>query len=452
VKAASALDEGVQALLAAYASGGATPLAVLDVIERRVAETNGPLNILVHADFAGARAAATESAAHWRSGTPPLALDGVPVVVKANIAVEGLPWTAGVSAYRDRIATEDAFVVARLREAGAVIVGIVNMHEAALGATTDGPLYGKAFNPLRAGFTPGGSSGGSAAAVAAGYAAAALGSDTMGSVRIPAAYCGGVGFKPTYGVLSQRGLANLSWTLDHIGVHARNPDDADTVFRAMAGYDEGDRFAEEGPLRLEQTALTSRTYGRLRYVGRVACSPDVDARFDEACAKLAGAGARVIDVTLADYDFGRMRRAGLVVCEAEGGAEMAEALTAHPDGFSPALRALLDYGASLPASRLAQTYREIAAARLVARKVFGRVDFLLTPTAPQTAFPHDAPAPSNQADFTAFANLAGLPAASIPMGAGENGLPTGLQIIAPRWADMPLMSVAGAIARLLQGG
>ena len=159
------------------------------------------------------------------------------LVIKSNIAVKGLPHTGGIGAYRHRIANEDAFCVARLRDAGMILVGTANMEEAALGAVTDNPHFGRTENPHRHGFTAGGSSGGSAAAVAAGMARAALGTDTMGSCRIPAAYCGVVGFKPSFGRISVRGVEPLSRRLDHVGVIANTVADVRVVTSAIAVFD-----------------------------------------------------------------------------------------------------------------------------------------------------------------------------------------------------------------------
>jgi aspartyl-tRNA(Asn)/glutamyl-tRNA(Gln) amidotransferase subunit A len=449
--ARTALDGGLQALADAFHLNQVTPLAVLDEVEARIASTNGVLNAIVHRDSHGARMAAEESTNLWKRGEARSGLDGAPIAVKANIAVAEAPWTAAIAAYRDRVAAEDAYVVGKLRAAGAVIVGLANMHEAALGAVNDGPLYGKAYSPLRKGFTPGGSSGGSAAAVAAGYVAAALGTDTLGSSRVPAAYCGVVGFKPTYGTVSQRGVSALSWTLDHVGVLARSAADAASVFLEIDGYDERDPYSEArdpNPWMPWGLSPDDVTLGRVRFEGAVDCAADVAACFHDACARLAAFGARIVDVTLDGYDFARMRRAGLIVCEAEGSAAMREALSTNPEGFSEELRRMLAYGAALGAERLAVTYAEIARARLVAREAFAQCDFLLMPTTPQTAFAHGDPVPVNQADFTAFASLCGLPALSVPMGLGANGLPTGLQIVGRALQDCAVLTVGEEFERL----
>ena len=212
-------------------------VAVTEAYLERIARINPRILAFTALDIDNARAAAAESAVRIARGEP-RPLEGVPFGIKANIDIEGLATTAGVAARRDDVATSDAAVVTRLRDAGAVILGHLNMHEAALGATTDNPAYGRTENPHRIGRTPGGSSGGSGAAVAAGLCAAALGTDTMGSVRIPAAYNGVYGLKPTHGLVPDDGLVFLARRLDSIGPLARSVADLAAVMAVLAPLDE----------------------------------------------------------------------------------------------------------------------------------------------------------------------------------------------------------------------
>ena len=202
------------------------------------------LNIFLDLDADAARAAAKASD---ERATPLGPMDGKLVAIKANLAVKGLPWTAAIIGLKDRIATQDAGAVARLRAAGAIILGTVNMHEGALGAVTDSPGFGRCANPLMHDHTPGGSSGGSAAAIAAGLADCALGSDTMGSSRVPAAYCGVAGLKPTDGLIGRSGLAFLSPSLDVIGPLAATVRDLWPVLAVLAGPDSGDPLVQPLP-------------------------------------------------------------------------------------------------------------------------------------------------------------------------------------------------------------
>ena len=231
-------------------------------------------------------------------------------VAKSNIAVKDLPLTAGCEAYRSRIASEDAEVIARIRSSGGAVLGTVNMHEGALGATTDNEAYGRTRNPWNLDYTPGGSSGGSGAAVAAGLCDVALGTDTMGSVRIPAAYCGVQGHKPTTGIVSDTGVIPLSTTLDHVGPLAR---DVETLWRAMnvlAGW--GD------DAKLEPISLSKLKIGVWTGDGDVTLTPAVQSGFEAAVAQVRNAGAELKSVSPPRYDYSKSRRAGLLISEVEG--------------------------------------------------------------------------------------------------------------------------------------
>ena len=227
----------IAAITGGYAIGAERPTAVAEAALAQIAARDPVIRAFTHVDAEGARAAALASEHRWRAERPLSALDGVPVAVKDNIAVAGLPLTAGMEHRRGLFASADAEVVARLRAAGAVIIGMTNMHEAALGSTTDNRFYGRTDNPAAPGHTPGGSSGGTAAAVTAGFVPLGIGTDTLGSVRLPAAYCGVAALKPTPGLLPKAGLIDLSWSLDTIGPIAASIDDLATVMLAIAGPD-----------------------------------------------------------------------------------------------------------------------------------------------------------------------------------------------------------------------
>jgi aspartyl-tRNA(Asn)/glutamyl-tRNA(Gln) amidotransferase subunit A len=438
------VSAGIAGLNALHQRRDVTPMETLEAHLARIARLDPALNALVALDEAGARAAALASAARWRAGKPIGPLDGAPIVVKANIAVRGMPWTGAIAAYRARIAAHDSAITARLRAAGAMILGLANMHEAALGATTISPLYGPCINPLRAGYTPGGSSGGSAAAVAARFAAGALGTDTMGSVRIPSAYCGIVGFKPSAGRLARTGIVPLSAFLDHAGVHARTVADAAALFHALEGRDD----ADEASLSYAP-AIKPRARQRLRIAwltgDEPACTPEVAAAMAAIQPRLAELG----DLKPASWgrvEASALRRMGLLICEADFLAAHGAAL--DPEGaISPGLRALLAFGAGQTAVKLAQAYTAAQPVCAWLSDIFQHADILITPTAPQTAFPHTEPAPATQADFTAFANFAGCPALSLPAPVAARALPVGVQVIAPRGADALVLSAAALIER-----
>ncbi len=418
----------------------------------RIAAENDDTRVFISLDAEAAMEAAKAADARSADGEALGPLDGLLVAVKDNIAVAGLPRTAGFGAWVDRIAERDAAVVARLRAAGAVIVGTLNMEEGALGAATDNPHFGRCINPLRNGFTPGGSSGGSGAAVAAGLVDIALGTDTLGSVRIPAAYCGAFGIKPTDGLVGRQGLAFLSQTFDTIGPLAASPDLLAAALAVMAGRDDDPKSLgapagwgePKGNIDFSQLRV-----GVPRQIESVECEAEILAGLARARAAFADLGASVHDIDLAGWEPGRARRGGLMIAEAEGAAQMAELLEPGVDGVSDHFRALLAYGRDLPSHRLVEALARERSAAGAALRALRDHDALLLPTAPQRAFEHGRPAPDNQADLTALANLAQLPAIAAPVPAGDGGLPASVQLVGRPWREMELIAMAERLAAVL---
>jgi aspartyl-tRNA(Asn)/glutamyl-tRNA(Gln) amidotransferase subunit A len=372
------------------------------------------------------------------------------LAVKSNIAVKGLPHTAGIGAYRNRTANEDAFCVVRLREAGMIIVGMANMEEAALGAVTDNPHFGKTHNPLRHGFTAGGSSGGSAAAVAAGMARAALGTDTMGSCRIPAAYCGVVGFKPSFGRISVDGVESLSRRLDHVGVIANTVADVRVATSAIAVFDTAcaDSRAFDA-ISARGKKSTWRRLSVLNQVARETLAAEVRSAYEHAIAMLKQAGFKLTERALNLDTITAARRAGLIICEAELANSLADILKSGGEGVSTFLRDMIAFGAAKSASQLAAAHARIDDTELILRAQLDGVDAIFWPTAPQTAFAFSAPVPANQADFTCLANFTGAPAISIPTRLVSGELPVGLQFISPTGSDDELLALAAEIESLI---
>ncbi len=374
-------------------------------------------------------------------------LAGVPVAVKDNIAVAGVPTTDGTKAFADRVAVRDATVVARLRAAGAAVIGTTNMHEGALGATTDNPFWGRCVNPLKDGFTPGGSSGGSGAAVAAGIVPLALGTDTMGSVRIPAAYCGVWGMKPTRGLIPVTGLSHLSWTLDTIGPIAEGPEMVMRALRVMAGPDGDDVFAVPPSEGWDDDRAPGRVVlGVPDWAALSPCEGVVAEGFAAFVSRVAALGVEVRPVTVPHWAPGAMRRAGLLVAEAECGAVIGGVIDARPEGFSDGFRAAITYGRRAAGEKVAAAYRVLAEAGAGVRAVVRGVDAILMPAAPQRAFAHGGPVPAGQADFTALANAGGVPALVFPLTAPDGGLPLSAQLVGPAFSEGRLV----AIARVLE--
>jgi aspartyl-tRNA(Asn)/glutamyl-tRNA(Gln) amidotransferase subunit A len=346
-------------------------------------------------------------------------LAGLTIGVKANIMVKGLPWTGGCELFRDRIAQRDAEVVAKLRAEGAAIIGSTNMEEAALGAKTDNAFFGATQNPHRLGYTPGGSSGGSGAAVAAGLCHAALGTDTMGSVRIPAAYCGVYGFKPAHTAVSQDGLEMTEPSLDTIGPLARDLDVLERVSRVISDFGGG---VASGPVAVV-TAL-----------GGIECEAAVLNAFKAARSVL---GANV-EIEL-PYPPSRIRFAGFIRASRFLAEHLADA---DPAKISPALGKLLTYGPKRSVADLADDAQIIAETNAALKAVLETCGAILLPTAPQTAFPHSEASPANQADFTCLANIAGLPAVSIPAGWSDDGVPVGVQLVGRTGHEAGLFALA----------
>ena len=374
------------------------------------------------------------------------ALDGIPIAVKDNIDVADVPTTNGFGGLHHPIPIADAEVIRRLRAAGAVILGKLNMQEGALGAVNDNPHHGRTTNPFRDGYTPGGSSGGSGAAVAAGLCAGALGTDTGGSVRIPAAYCGVVGLKPSYGLVSTRGIVPLSMRLDHVGPMARTVADAALMLSVMAGYDtewpyarayQPEDYAQAIEGSLQGIRLGVLTNYQLRQV-----EPAVSEAFWKALELLRRLGAEICELSLPTYDVVRGRRAVFVRVEVEAAARYGQLYRSEPERFSPQMRGYLDWGLKAGALRLVEADRIIDIAAHEVGRCFQAIDAIVTPTTPQAAFPFGGNIPDTQGDFCALANIAGCPAISLPMAMNADGLPLGLQIMAPVGHDKRVLAIA----------
>ena len=377
-------------------------------------------------------------------------LDGIPLALEDNFDIAGWPTRAGLPG-RGEPVQDDAHVVARLRASGAMLVGKTAMDEGALGAATDNPHYGPTHNPHRHGYSAGGSSGGAAAAVAAGLAVAAVGSDSLGSIRIPASYCGVYALKPTHGEISTRGLVPAARRLDAVGLMARSVDDLTVLLQVLAGYD-----ADDARSRRRRVALSLPDWepGKLRTgllpdLAAVGVQADVIEVFESALAKLSPTLGEQRSVDFSDWDFARTRRAGLLLMEAEMLTTLADDLTSVSSPVSAPFRRMLDYAAGKSAADYVVADRVLDAATLKMRRLFAQIDVLVLPTTPQGAFPLDGPVPDSVADLTSFASLAGCPAVSLPMGTLPNGLPIGLQLVGARGSDLRLLELAEICAATL---
>ncbi len=460
--AADLLDLTALDLARQIATRAVSPVEVVKAVHRRLDATEPLLRAFVErfdeAALADARAAEREIAAGRYRGP----LHGIPLAVKDNIALAGTVTAAGAAFLRDNVTPEDAECVRRLRAVGAIVVGKTNLHELAMGGTTDNPHFGTTRNPWGTDRVPGGSSGGSAAAVAARQLPLALGTDSAGSVRMPATYCGLVGVKPTHGRVSQRGLvASLTVTTDHIGPLTRTVADAALMLDTMAGHDPKDAFSRDRPVAAHRAALGPDLRGTR--VGVPAnfyfdlLEPEVDAAVRAAISQLQALGATLVEVTIPDLEEIMPTRIGL---SGEGLAFLTPYLRAHPERISPELRHRLYASHFVLARDYARTNR---VRRLVQERfaaVLRDVDLIAAPTAVSVAFPikatsvplHDyrsgrdvdQPVRELTIRLTAPANLTGHPALSVPCGFTTAGLPIGLQLMGRPWEEARLLAAAHA--------
>lgn len=427
-------------------SGDVDPVELTQAFLTRIHGVGASLNCFITVCEDSALAEAAASAERARAGRRLGPLDGIPVAVKDNMDVAGVPTSNGFGGTPYRTPVADSEVVRRLRAAGAVILGKLNLHEGAVGATNDNPHFGRAINPHRAGHSPGGSSGGSGAAVAAGLCCAALGSDTGGSVRIPASYCGVVGLKPSYGLISTRGVVTLSYGLDHVGPLTRTVEDAALMLDALAGFDPACTESRIGPTRYQKPGSGRLDRVKLGVIEFVAEKHDVAvvSAFKQAAAKLRELGADVRPISLSGYDPIKGRRAGFVRVEVEAAFNYGDLYQREPERFSTQMRSYLEYGAKLPATKLMRADRTIEAGAFALNRCFDEVDAVISPTTPQAAPSFDDTAPDNPGTYSIPANFAGAPAISVPMGVDDSGRPIGLQVIGPVHQDARVMDIAAA--------
>lgn len=411
-----------------------------DLEIRRIIAANRPLNAFIRPQDLMQMAAQEPDA----DGI----LSGMCIGTKDNIALAGHPWTAGIAARIGCIAARDAHVVSLLRQAGATVLGGLNMDEAALGATTDNPHFGRTLNPLDPTRSPGGSSGGSAAAVAAGLVDLALGSDTMGSVRIPAAYCGVMGLKPTRGRIGRSGVHPLAPELDTVGFFARDPAGLERLLTALTAFDADDPASRIMPRGAVPRDLSQLTIGVPTCVASVPCDPAVSKALAAAQSALERAGATVRPVDMAGWDAAALESATFLWTEAQAALALADDLD-RPGGVSDALSKMLDYGRRVSSAKLVAARAQMDNSSAAADRAFATVDLLLTPTTPHLAFAFDTPVPQQQAIFTVLANVAGLPALAVPVLLPASRLPASVQLMGPAWSDTQLLAAATAMLAAL---
>jgi len=377
-------------------------------------------------------------------------LHGIPIGLKDILDTAGIRTTAASALFKDRIPVEDAEVVRRLRTAGAIILGKQNLHEFAYGGSSMISFFGEGHNPWDTSRITGGSSGGSAASVAAGLSCAAIGTDTAGSIRLPAAYCGIVGLKPTYGRVSARGVIPLSWSLDHVGPIANSVYDAAIILQVLAGYDADDPASIDTPVP-DFTATLDQLRPKLRIgVPRAFffddLHPEVAAAIEKSIQLFRDLHAEIHEVKL-EVSTDR------TLSSAESYAYHETFVARSPDLYQPATLARIKSGANTSAAAALRARRELEAARHSIRRIFDEVDILLTPTVPipppqiadLKAHPENLrPVELLMLRNTRPFNVWGIPAISIPCGFTSDNLPIGLQLAGPAWREDLLLQAAHA--------
>lgn len=374
---------------------------------------------------------------------------GIPLAIKDLIDVAGLPTTAGSRFFGEAV-TEDAFVIDRLKQAGVVLMGKTNLHEIALGVTNNNPHFGPCRNPWDTARIPGGSSGGSAVAVASGMALGALGTDTGGSIRIPAALCGTVGLKPTLGRLSTRGVLPLSWNLDHVGPITKSVRDAALLLQVMAKYDPRDpgciSIMMGEYLGHLQDEIKDRKFALATGEYFEGCDAQVMRAVREAAGVFESLGAQVVEVEVPGLR--EAAQANGLMTQADAAAFHKERLQAHADWFGEDVRSRLEQGAACGAGDYALARQTQAEARRKLELFFETYDVLLLPTTPVAASLIEGADALEQARrltrYTAPFNLTGLPALSVPCGFTVEGLPIGMQIVSRHWGEVRVLRAGHA--------
>lgn len=430
-------------------SGAASPVDLTQACLRRIDSDNSALNAFITVTGEQALAVAREMEAEQRRGIWRGPLHGIPIALKDNIDTAGIRTTAASELFKDRVPSADAEVVRRLKAAGAILLGKTNLQEFAYGGSSSVSYFGPVHNPWALDRIPGGSSGGSAAATAAGLCYASLGTDTAGSIRIPACYCGIVGFKPTYGRVSNRGVIPLSWTLDHVGPLCRTVEDAALMLGVIAGYDELDPATVDVPVPDYSRAVSLQASKLRLAIPRAPFFDSLDVEIasavDTAIEMLRKLTSTVGDITLPT--------ANLPVDQIYAEVRGVEAYTYHskwiaesPEKYQVVTRQRIQNSADVKSASYMQARRQLDLLRREIRNVFAKVDLLITPTLPNspvTIAQGSDPTAVSIRNTVPF-DVLGLPTISVPCGFTSSGLPIGLQISGAPFAESTVLGLAHA--------
>jgi aspartyl-tRNA(Asn)/glutamyl-tRNA(Gln) amidotransferase subunit A len=428
-----------------------SPVELTRACLERIEQLNPGLNafITVTADLALEQAHRAEAEIQHGKWKGPL--HGIPIALKDLVDTVGVPTTAASAVFRERMPSEDAEIVRRLKAAGAVLLGKLNLHEFAYGGSGIIGAFPAARNPRNPELTTGGSSSGSAAAVAAELCYAAIGSDTAGSIRLPAALCGIVGLKPTYGRVSARGVVPLSWSYDHIGPMTRTVRDAALFLHAIAGYDPPDLASQDIPVPDYSAAFTERAVSKLRLgIPRELFYADLHS---EIATRMESASSRLGSLTGSVRDISIPVDADRTVFKCESWAYHAQYVASCPNLYQPETLRRIRTGEEVSAADYIAKRRELELMRRQAVRIFADVDLIVTPTAPLPApsfaelethpdqlRPRELILLRNTRPF----NVLGLPAISVPCGTTSDGRCVGLQIAGKPWDEISVLRLAHA--------
>ncbi|MEM1945441.1 MAG: amidase [Candidatus Caldarchaeum sp.] len=424
-------------LAAQIQSGSLTPTEVVSRILDRVEKTNRTYNAFITVLKERALGMAADAEKEIRAGRYRGPLHGIPVSLADVIQIQGVRCTAGSRILAENVAEHDATVTGKLREAGAVIIGTNNMDEFGIGVTGFNPHYGPVLNPWNPEYLAGGCSGGSAAAVAAGLAAFSLGVDAGGSVRIPAALCGVVGLKPTYGRVSKHGIIPVSWSLDHIGILAKTVRDAAIVLRMVAGYDSEDESSVYVEVHDYLAELERSVEGlKVCMLGEVKpVSREVMSRLRQFVGVLESLGITVEEVEL---DARQVKDCWSTIMLSEAAAFHDKLLTTREGDYGRDVAEALRKGSRITAVDYIKALKEMSALKNIILKTLDSYRAIISPTTPITAVKKGEESVEIDGEkmdvYTALTsqtmlyNLAGIPAITIPAGLSSEGLPVGMQI------------------------
>ena len=460
------LHGSIAQLAAQIRKGELSPVELIEATLQTIDRCEPQLNAFITVFHEKSLERARQAEAQLRSREDLGPLHGMPIALKDIICMERARSTAGSNFFSEESPQFDAALVSKLKEAGAIIIGKTNLHEFAFGVTTENPHFGATANPWDTSRVPGGSSGGSAAAVVTGCCVGALGSDTGGSIRIPAAVCGHVGLKPTYGRISVHGVVALAQSLDCVGPMCRYVHDAALIMNTLAGYDPRDVNSENRPVPDYTEGLDHPIRGRRAGVPKQHffdnLHPGVERTVSEAIKVLEKLGVDIVELDLPSAKAGH--EVTLTLLMAEAGHFHQQRLAEHREDYGVDVRELLEGGLSLSASDYVKAVRVREIAKREFAGAFEEIDCILSPTAPIPAplrSTHDLSGGSESnrirprlTQNTRLFNLLGLPSISVPCGFAQvensdsgEGLPVGLQICGPWWSEKTLLQVAYAYER-----